>query len=498
MATPRLSSHAPERLRWYRSIRVQGAALAVVLIVLPLLMFSVLAQADAERRALVFNAVSETGGTVAAALAPMLRDLRPADTDTLAQALAPFSAPDRSIRILFRPSGEAGSGGFYLLAAAPPIPPDQAETERQLLLRLGIVSGSNDDCTAQLAPDATPTFLSGGAEVMTSVLPVPGDAGCWAVVIATGEQRVLGAVRPAPYWSRPESRLAIAIYAFMALLIVVIFAGVWTALLRFRRLALNQTEVSGFAGSTSVPELGALATAFDEMVARLRRSATMIRQSAEDNAHAFKGPIATIRQAIAPLCRHRSPELQDFLQAIEAALDRLDGLVQSARVLDRAAAELLDLQQSRVDFSALVTVLADSMAGTALALEVRIEADIERGVFIFAQADAVETIVENLIDNAISFSPSGGVVRVGLKRTDLTVELAVADEGPGVDPSRLAHIFERYYSHRPQSVEKQGGEVHFGIGLWITRQNVLAIGGNIEPIPEQPHGLRMVVTLPAA
>src|SRR5208283_4619231 len=110
---------------------------------------------------------------------------------------------------------------------------------------------------------------------------------------------------------------------------------------------------------------------------------------------------------------------------------------QSARVLDSAAAELLDLQQSRVDFSALVTVLTDSMAGPALALEVRIEADIERGVFVFAQADAVETIVENLIDNAISFSPSGGVVRVGLKRTDRGVELMVADEGPGVDPSRL-------------------------------------------------------------
>ena len=136
----------------------------------------------------------------------------------------------------------------------------------------------------------------------------------------------------------------------MALLIVVIFAGVWNDLLRFRRLALSQSAASGFAGSTSVPELGALASAFDEMVARLRRSATMIRQSAEDNAHAFKGPIATIRQAIEPLRRRAPPELLDFLRLI-GALDRLDGLVQSARVLDSAAAELLDLQQSRVDFS---------------------------------------------------------------------------------------------------------------------------------------------------
>ena len=192
-------SQGPERLRWYRSIRVQCAALAAVLIVLPMLMFSVLAQADAERRSLVLNAVSETGGVVAAALAPRLRELRPADSDLLAQELARFSAADRSIRVLFRPSGEAGSRGFYLLAAAPPIPPDQAEIERQQLLRLGIVSGADEGCTAQLAPGRTPTFLSGGAEVMTSVLPVLGDAGCWAVVIATGEQRVLGAARPGRY-----------------------------------------------------------------------------------------------------------------------------------------------------------------------------------------------------------------------------------------------------------------------------------------------------------
>ena len=461
-------------------------------------MFAVLAQADAERRLLVLNAVSETGGVVAAALAPTLRGLRPADTDALARELARFSAVDQSIRILFRPSDESGTREFYLLAAAPPIPAEQAENERQQLLLLGIISGGNEDCTVQLSPGETPTFLSGGAEVMTSVLSIPSDAGCWAVVIATSEQRVLGAARPGPYWSRPETRLAIVIYALMALLIVIIFAGVWSSLLRFRRLALSQTAASGFAGSTSVPELGALASAFDEMVARLRRSATMIRQSAEDNAHAFKGPIATIRQAIDPLRRRQPAALRDFLQVIESALDRLDGLVQSARVLDSAAAELLDLQQSRVDFSALVTALTSSLAGTAEAREVRIEAAVEPGIFVNAQADALETIVENLVDNAVSFSPSGGAVRVRLERAGAAVQLVVIDEGPGLAACERDRIFERYYSHRPQLPEARNEGPHFGIGLWITRQNVLAIGGDITAMPEHPHGLRMNVTLPPA
>ncbi len=480
--------------RWYRSIRVQGAALAVVLIVLPMLILSVLGQADAERRALVLNAVSETGGIVAAALAPVLQDLRPADIDSLAGRLTPFTAPDRSIRILFRPAGAANGRGFYLLAAAPPIPPDEADTERQLFLRLGILGTSDQVCTAQPTPDQAPAFLAGGAELMTSVLPVQGVAGCWVVVIATGEQRVLGAVRPAPYWSRPESRVALAIYGIMALLIAAIFASVWTHLLRFRRLALNEAEGSHFAGATVVPELGPLAAAFDDMVGRLRRSATMIRQSAEDNAHAFKGPIAIIRQALEPLRRSGTDE--DSLAPIATALTRLEGLVQSARLLDSATAELLDLQPARVDLSALVAALADSMAASAQARGVRIEASIEPGIFVLAQADAVETIVENLLDNAISFSPQGAVVGLRLRRAAAGVELQVTDQGPGVEPARLPHIFERYYSHRPHT--PAAGEAHFGVGLWITRQNVLTLGGSIVPLPGAPRGLCMVVTLPQA
>ena len=73
----------------------------------------------------------------------------------------------------------------------------------------------------------------------------------------------------------------------------------------------------------------------------------------------------------------------------------------------------------------------------------------------------------------------------------------MTDQGPGVEPALLPHIFERYFSHRPDA-GAAGGEAHFGVGLWITRQNVLTLGGSIVPLPGEPHGLRMVVTLPHA
>ena len=489
-----MSAAASEPQRWYRSIRLQGLALAVVLIALPAVVYSVLAQADRERRLLVLNAVAETGDVVATALAPLLGALRPADIDTLARDLLPFSASDRSIRILLRPAGPGGAGGFYLVAAAPPITPDQAEAERQQFLRLGVVANAEQGCTAKAASDGGPTFLGANAEVLTSVRPVAGAAGCWVIVISTGEQRVLGAVRPGPYWDRPETRAAIAIYALMAALIGAIFAGVWSALGRFRRLALDH-DAARFGASTAVPELGPLAAAFDDMVARLRRSATMIRQAAEDNAHAFKGPIAIIRQAVEPLRRRQRPEDWEPLEAIGIALERLDGLVQSARALDSAAAELLDQQPERTDFSALLAALAENVGQSAFLRGVRIDSAIEPGIFVLAPAEALETIVENLVDNAISFSPAGATVSIRLARQGDTAVLEVSDAGPGVPPERLANIFERYYSHRPQAVED---EMHFGVGLWITRQNVLALGGSIAPHRETPSGLRMEVRLPAA
>ena len=348
------------------------------------------------------------------------------------------------------------------------------------------------------------SLLGNGAEVLTSVTSVQGVAGCWAVVTATGEQRILVAIETRPYWARPEVRVAMAVYGLMACLIAAIFAGVWRSLLRFRRLALSPTEQAGFALMTDIPELASLALAFDGMVRRMQRSADMLRQAAEDNAHAFKGPIGTIRQAIDQPLRHASPRedaLQVSLQTVAAALDRLDGLVRSARTLDSAAAELLEPSQARVDLSGLVRGFIDSCATGNPARPLRLETQVAGGVVVTAQPEAVETILETLVDNAISFSPAGGRIAVRLEARDSQAIVTVEDDGPGVAPDSLARIFDRYYTHRPAEPSSPGNAAstpHFGIGLWLARENVLALGGEITAVNRRPHGLRMTVVLPAA
>jgi two-component system sensor histidine kinase ChvG len=110
----------------------------------------------------------------------------------------------------------------------------------------------------------------------------------------------------------------------------------------------------------------------------------------------------------------------------------------------------------------------------------------------------VETVIENLLDNAVSFSPDGESIGVRLEPREGLAELLIGDCGPGVPPENISRIFDRYFSQRtaPANAENQGP--HFGIGLWIARRNVEALGGSIHAENRRPHGLLMRVRLPLA
>jgi two-component system sensor histidine kinase ChvG len=110
----------------------------------------------------------------------------------------------------------------------------------------------------------------------------------------------------------------------------------------------------------------------------------------------------------------------------------------------------------------------------------------------------VETVVENLFDNAVSFSPEGASIVVRLEAHGVMAELMVADSGPGVPPEDVGRIFDRYYSRRPDRADMADDQSHFGIGLWVARRNVEALGGTIQAENREPTGLVMRVRLPLA
>jgi two-component system, OmpR family, sensor histidine kinase ChvG len=127
--------------------------------------------------------------------------------------------------------------------------------------------------------------------------------------------------------------------------------------------------------------------------------------------------------------------------------------------------------------------------------DLTISADLLPGLFVLGSEEMIETVVENLIDNAVSFSPPGSEIIIHLTRDGSFAHLTVSDQGPGVPAQQIEQIFERYYSERRAD---EAASSYFGIGLWISRRNVEAMGGTIEAENRPSNGLTVHVRLPLA
>jgi two-component system, OmpR family, sensor histidine kinase ChvG len=484
-----------------RSVRFQGGLLAVILTVLPCLLYVILADGQRAQRELLQAAVNDAGRAIAAGLGPELRGLDPTQFSEIQARLSVYSDPGRRIALLWHPLGGFHADSFFYVASNPQIAPEALEREKQRLTRLSVLPALAQNCAADVA---TPPPQIGDRAVITSISTVPADNGCWAVVVAVASRNVVAGLANLPFWAAHSVQFAAAIYGVMALLIVLIFATVSANLARFRRIALGDAPSPEFADATTVPEIAPVARAIDVMVRRLHSTAQTLRQSAEDNAHAFKGPIATIRQATEPLLRLSAEDeaSRGALRIVLAALDRLDGLVQSARRLDAATADLLELSERNVDLTALLSRLVGEYRAMHDPTAVRLTHDLESDLVVAGEVEIIETVCENLLENAIAFSPKGGTVAVSAGRmVDESgrhfARIRVEDDGPGVPAEALERIFERYYSDR-KSAPGGGddGQTHFGIGLWIARQNAQAMFGSLTARNRQPHGLCAEVRLP--
>ncbi len=481
-----------------RSLRLQMNVLITLFLILPILLYAVFSAVDRDRSRLAVDVVRDNGLLISTALKPELEGLTPERFDQLQALLARFAAPQRSVELLFKPASVGGGGGFYFLAGVPVIPPSQLETERGRLVALGILDRLARSCDGNVPLSERVAVPAQGAEILTSVSPVQTASGCWAIVIAANAHGAFSIVDEQAYWERPVMRLALAVYLGMAVVAISIFILVSSGLRRLREAAQAVEGGGQFADSVEVPEFLHIARDFDQMVDRLRGTSALLKQAAEDNAHALKGPLAVIRQSIEPLSTAADDpaRLSAVQSAISASLDRLDGLVQSARRLDIVTAELLDPSRHGVDLSALVAAFADEYAMMLGDRAAAVDVIIAPGISIQGEEDLIEVILENLVDNALGFAPAGSKVTLALRRDGADAVLTVTDSGPGVAPTMLTKIFDRYFSYRPGADLGGSGPSHYGIGLWLVRHHVQIMRGTVEAVNRAEGGLEMIVRLP--
>ncbi|MET3926995.1 sensor histidine kinase [Devosia sp. 2618] len=248
-------------------------------------------------------------------------------------------------------------------------------------------------------------------------------------------------------------------------------------------------------------EIGHLSGALRRMTDALYNRIEAIERFAADVAHELKNPLTSLRSAVETLPLAKRPEDRERLNAIiQHDVKRLDRLITDISSASRLDAELARESSERVDIEKLaetmVSIQKDMALGRGVTVEMTERAGTGKGAAIVnGHESRLAQVFANLIDNAVSFSPEGGVVRVALSTDPENITVVVTDEGQGITGD-FGKIFQRFYTDRPDT-ESFGD--HSGLGLSISKQIVDAHKGSIRAHNrEEGHGAVFTVVLPRA
>jgi two-component system sensor histidine kinase ChvG len=487
--------------------------LAVVFILVPVFLYLEFRRAYEESQELLLSSVRAEGRTISQSLLPVLETTDNAALPELGRYLTRFASEVTTIKLLLRPADtRAGSDAFFYTASWPAVAQNNLQAEHDTLAQQGILERLAGNCRGEMRSPLMYHRPAGGAEIITAVTPLSTRLGCWAVVTSFSTDAFPSAHLGQPYWATPVVRIAALAYLAMAIITFSTLFSVRRGLRRFaeraRRIRELGPDAGSFSGRTGLPEMADVGKEFDRMVNALHRSAAEVRCTAEENAHAFKTPIAVIRQSLEPL-RRALPEdnqrAQRAITLVERSLDRLDGLVAAARGLDEATLDPLAKPRVPVDLGKIIGGLIQIQSAVLAKRDVTIifvghdlamSEDLVPSLFVLGTEQMIESVAENLIDNAVSFAPPGSEILVQLTRDESLAHLTVADQGPGVPVGQSEGIFDGTQAERHTEASNEPSERGFGIGLSIARRNVEAMSGTIEVENRTPRGLALHVRLP--
>jgi len=273
-----------------------------------------------------------------------------------------------------------------------------------------------------------------------------------------------------------------------------------------RRRIRSRVEIPDF--SRRRDEIGHLSGAFRDMTDALYSRIEAIESFAADVAHELKNPLTSLRSAVETLPLAKTDESRArLLNIIHHDVRRLDRLISDISDASRLDAELQRQEAAPVDFakllSTVVAVANEVKRDDGVTVTLKFEGGGARAFLVPGHDSRLGQIIDNLIENARSFSPQNGSVRVTCRRLKDNIEILVDDDGPGVRPDVVDKIFERFYTDRPH----QGFGQNSGLGLSISKQIAEAHGGAIwvenrlgapgEDGAPAVLGARFIVRLPA-
>ena len=273
-----------------------------------------------------------------------------------------------------------------------------------------------------------------------------------------------------------------------------------------RRLTVAAAAVAEGQYDQQVPvnsrdEVGRLSQAFNDMVARLQAARQVQVDFVADVSHELRTPLTAVKGTIETLRDGAvdDPDVRDqFLETVANETDRLVRLVNELITLSRADSEALNLRREPIDLVMLSNNVVDRLAAQARAKRITLRVQAGHVPMAWADADRVEQVLVNLLDNAIKFSQPGGTVLIKLgvsPEHDQAILVEVCDQGIGIPAEELPRIGQRFYRTDKARARSQGGT---GLGLAIARALVQAHGGRLWLTSENGVGTTVSFTLPPA
>jgi len=360
----------------------------------------------------------------------------------------------------------------------------------------------------------TVTYVTEAGDLIVSVaVPIQNYQSIQgAVLLTTREGDIDDIIRE----ERIEILRVFGVAAGVSVLLSFMLAGTIAAPLR--RLAAAAERVrKGLHSRPQIPdfgkrgdEIGDLSKALRDMTASLYNRIDAIERFAADVAHELKNPLTSLRSAVEALPLAKNPESHARLaEIIQHDVRRLDRLISDIADASRLDAELTRRDAEPFDAAKLLRTVVDlaneavDEGGPKIVLTVaRAGPD---DYLIVGHDIRLSQVLNNLIDNARSFSPARGMVEINVRRVGREIEFKVEDHGPGIKAEQIERIFERFYTDRP---EGESFGQNSGLGLSISQQIVEAHGGRIwaenitvpSDAGDRPKvlGARFFVRLPAA
>lgn len=318
--------------------------------------------------------------------------------------------------------------------------------------------------------------------VVSVAVPVQRVRANVGVLLLSTQPGDIDSIATAERWSVLRLALvAAAVQIILSLLMAGTIAGPLRRLAgaaeRVQSSISTRAEIPDYSARTD--EVGHLARALRAMTSALYARLEAIERFAADVAHELKNPLTSLRSAVETLPLAKRAEDRERLNAIiQHDVRRLDRLISDISNASRLDAELARQSAEVVDIGMLADAMVSIQKDVAQKRKVEVVLDaggVKQPAIVLGHDSRLAQVINNLVDNAVSFSPERGTVRVALATSDENVTIVVTDEGPGIRGD-ISRIFRRFYTDRPDG--EHFGD-HSGLGLAICKQIVDAHGGTI-------------------